>query len=130
MRTRLPVLSALTVLLAGCSSGGAYTGGKPVDSSSPASSGGGGGGGSAALTIQSFSFHPSALTVAPGATVTVTNLDGSDHTVTSTKAGAFSTDAVSKGKPVTFTAPTAAGTYTYVCSFHASMHGTLIVTGG
>lgn len=108
---------ALSVALAGC-------GGSSKPSNEPAASGG------TSIQIQDFGYHPSPLTVAPGATVTVTNLDGSDHTVTSDKAGAFSTDTVSKGKPVTFTAPSAPGTYTFVCTFHGSMHGTLVVKSG
>jgi plastocyanin len=42
-----------------------------------------GGGGPATITIRAFTFNPANLTVAPGATVTVVNEDGTAHSVTS-----------------------------------------------
>ena len=80
-----------------------------------------------ALAIASFVYSPDPLTVAPGAKVTVTNSDSAEHTVTSDTKGQFGSDDAKQGKPVTFTAPTAPGTYKFHCQYHASMHGTLIV---
>lgn len=79
----------------------------------------------ATITIASFTFT-GPLTVSPGATVTVTNTDTADHTVTADGAGTFNVQAPG-GKTVTFTAPTTPGTYPYHCSIHPQMHGTLIV---
>ena len=76
----------------------------------------------AELTIRIESFaYAGPDSVPAGATVTVMNMD----TVTAND-GSF--DAVVKpGASVTFTAPTKPGTYTYYCTYHSSMNGTLIV---
>ena len=77
------------------------------------------------LTIASFKF--SALTVPAGAEVTVKNQDSATHTV---KVKGTDVDVnVPGGGQATFTAPAKAGTYDLTCDFHASMHGTLTVTG-
>lgn len=84
--------------------------------------------GSDAMRISGFAYNPSPLTVAPGAKVDVSNSDSATHTVTSDMAGLFKADDVKQGTPVTFTAPSRAGTYTFHCDYHPSMHGTLVVT--
>ncbi|MBT9254590.1 cupredoxin domain-containing protein [Phycicoccus sp. MAQZ13P-2] len=73
--------------------------------------------------------HPSSsrtspTSVAPGATVTVTNDDSQAHTVTSDDGG-FDVK-VGSGQTVTMTAPDSAGRYGFVCSFHANMSGVLV----
>jgi plastocyanin len=78
----------------------------------------------AQITIEGFKYNE--ITVAPGAEVTVVNKDSAEHTVTSDTAGAFDKE-VHGGETVTFTAPTQPGTYPYHCTYHPSMHGTLIV---
>ena len=80
------------------------------------------------ITIQSFAFHPAALTVAPGATVTVINKDSVTHTLTSTSnPKAFDTGDIAAGATKTFKAPSKAGAYPYNCSIHTFMLGTLTV---
>jgi plastocyanin len=79
--------------------------------------------GGSTLSIQDFAFTP--VTVAPGASVTVTNLDGEPHTVTADD-GSFDRS-VDSGASATFAAPTRPGTYPYVCTIHPSMHGLLVV---
>ena len=79
---------------------------------------------SAVITIADFGFSP--LTVAPGATVTVTNTDGAPHTVTAV-GGEFATGLIDAGATVTFVAPTQPGTYTFFCDLHPTMQGTLVV---
>lgn len=81
--------------------------------------------GGAAITIRNFSFTPATLTVSPGATVTVHNDDTVTHTVTD--GGVFDSGYISGHSTKTFTAPTAPGTYPYICTIHPYMHGTLIV---
>jgi plastocyanin len=76
------------------------------------------------ITIADFGFSP--LTVAAGATVTVTNIDGVPHTVTAT-GGEFATGLIDSGGSVAFVAPTQPGTYTFFCDVHPSMQGTLVV---
>jgi plastocyanin len=86
--------------------------------------------GAGRITVQNFVFT-SPVTVTPGATITVTNKDPVDHNVISDDAGLFETPAIQHDKSVTFTAPTAPGTYKFSCTFHPQMKsiGTLIVQG-
>jgi plastocyanin len=79
------------------------------------------------IVIKSFDFAPKDLTVKPGATVTVKNEDSATHTVTATGTKAFDTGDITSGKTKTFTAPAKAGSYTYICSIHQYMQGTLTV---
>jgi plastocyanin len=80
-----------------------------------------------AITISDFAFSPNTITVAPGATVTVTNKDQVAHTVTSSKGG-FNTGDILPGSSTTFTAPNTPGRYPYICSIHQFMTGTLTVS--
>lgn len=79
------------------------------------------------LTIHIKSFaYTGTDSVPAGATVTVMNMDTVAHTVTADD-GSF--DAVVKaGTSASFTAPAKAGTYSYHCTYHSNMHGTLTVT--
>ncbi len=123
MKTSL-VLSAGVLLLASACSGSSDKStptSQPTSATTTAPSESG-----PTITIASFQY--SALSVAPGTTITVKNTDSSEHTVTSDTAGQFVADDVKKGTPVTFTAPSKPGKYTYHCEYHASMHGTLTVT--
>ncbi len=85
------------------------------------------GGGSETIVISNFMFSPMKTTVAPGATVTVTNKDSVDHTLTS-KSGGFGTGDIPGGQSKTFTAPAKAGSYSYICTIHQYMTGTLVVS--
>jgi plastocyanin len=80
------------------------------------------------VNIQGFAFGPSALTVATGATVTWTNLDGADHTVTQTGGLVFKSPdlATEDTFEVRFDE---AGTFQYICKFHPAMRGTVTVEG-
>ena len=81
---------------------------------------------SADVAVQAFAFQPTALTVASGTTVTWTNLDPVQHTVTDINqtwdSGLFDPQATYS---MTFSAP---GTYTYFCLPHPTMIGTIEVT--
>ena len=57
-------------------------------------------------------------------TISVTNEDSATHDV---EADEFTSPDAEKGKTVTFTSPTKPGTYDYICSYHPSMKGQLIV---
>ncbi|MEO7752269.1 MAG: cupredoxin domain-containing protein [Terracoccus sp.] len=78
----------------------------------------------AAIGISNFMFMVPA-SVAPGATITVTNDDSVAHTVTS-DTGAFDVK-VNPGATATMTAPTKPGSYPFDCAIHSSMTGTLVV---
>ena len=79
--------------------------------------------GSGTITIQNFVFSPP-LTVRPGATIKVTNMDGSAHDIASDDQGKFRTPLLNQGDSATFTAPTEPGTYKFSCTVHAQMQGT------
>ena len=81
------------------------------------------------VSIKNYMFTPMAITVKVGTTVTWTNTDSVNHTIT---ADNNSTDApnsmdIGKGKSYDFTFKKA-GTYTYHCFPHPYMHGTVTVT--
>jgi plastocyanin len=82
------------------------------------------------VKISNFTFSPRQLTVKAGATVTWTNEDDIPHTVVSPpKIRSQPLDTDDKFS-FTFTTP---GTYTYFCSLHPHMTGTIVVeaaTGG
>lgn len=125
------LLAAVLLGAAGCAPGGG-TAASPA-ASSPASETGSvqtGSGtpstGSAAITIRDFAYG-TALVVAAGASVTVTNMDSAEHTVTADDGPAFDVDVKGSGGTASFTAPSKPGSYTYHCTFHPGMHGTLTV---
>jgi plastocyanin len=81
--------------------------------------------GQVTITIKDFGYDTPA-TVTPGATITVKNEDAQAHTVTSDDGHSF--DVIVKGGgTATFTAPAAAGTYAYHCTYHSNMHGSLVL---
>jgi plastocyanin len=80
------------------------------------------------VAIRSFAFGPAAITVKPGTTVTWTQQDEDQHTVTADD-GSFASSPLTTGQGYThtFTDP---GTYHYHCSIHPFMHGTVVVANG
>lgn len=78
-----------------------------------------------AVLIASFAFSPSSLTVKVGDTVTWTNNDSASHTVVADD-GSFKSADLGQGASYQFTFKTA-GAYTYKCSIHPSMTGTIVV---
>jgi plastocyanin len=109
------------LLLAGCSSGGGSG-----SSASGSSSGSGAATSTESITISNFMFSPMHASVAPGSTVSVTNKDSVTHTLTAT-GGRFNTGDIGPGQTKTFTAPSKAGTYDYICNIHQYMMGTIVV---
>jgi plastocyanin len=81
--------------------------------------------GAATITITNMSFGEP-LTVPPGAQITIKNDDSAEHSVTSDTAGKFDVHVDGKEQG-TLTAPPEPGEYAYHCTYHPSMHGTLIV---
>ncbi len=77
------------------------------------------------ITIQGFKFVPDPSKAKVGDTVTVTNQDGTDHSLTATD-GSFDTGVFSSGSK-TFTV-SKAGTFSFHCKIHNFMTGTLTVT--
>jgi plastocyanin len=137
------LLAALIACGGGGSSSGSSTGGTPVPapgtttpSANPTAQN--------EITIKGMAFSPLKLEVAPGATVTVRNLDSMPHSVTSeSTAGAFrpgaangvSFDTGAFTGERTFTIPANApvgATIPYYCSVHlgtmATPNGEIVVT--
>ena len=119
MRSRLILLPCAALLA--CGGGGS-------DATGPGAGGGGGGGTpvtTTAVTMQSDKFTPTAIRVAPSATVTWTNSDGYNHDVAF--GGTVGSIAAFTSGSKTLQMPAAAGTYSYSCNFHAGMTGTVTV---
>jgi plastocyanin len=78
------------------------------------------------VSIIDFSFQPATIEVAIGSTVTWTNDDSVDHTVTATE-GSFNSGVMGAGDAFaqTFDTP---GTFEYFCAIHPSMQGAIIVS--
>ena len=77
------------------------------------------------VDIYGFAFNPSAITIPAGTTVIWTQMDSVDHTVTGI---GFDSGTLSQGQAFRWTFYDA-GTYSYSCSIHPNMIGTVIVTG-
>ncbi len=79
------------------------------------------------VKIDNFSFTPVTLTVTAGSTVTWTNRDDIPHTVVSADdPKVFKSKVMDTDEKFSFTF-TKAGTYTYFCSVHPKMTGTVVV---
>lgn len=78
------------------------------------------------IAISNFAFSPSTLTISSGDTVIWTNMDSMSHTVTSDSGSELSSSTISNGATYSHTFNTA-GTYSYHCSIHTTMKGTIIV---
>jgi plastocyanin len=123
----LPLLVAVISMgvLTACGSSTKASSSPTTASGSPSGSSGAVTG--ATITIKNFAFSPSTLTVTPGSKVTVHNEDSATHTVTSVSTG-FNTGDLAPGGTMSFTAPSTAGSYPYICQIHQFMHGTLVVS--
>jgi LPXTG-motif cell wall-anchored protein len=80
---------------------------------------------SGSVTIADFSFAPATITIDQGDTVTWTNDGPSKHSATSSS-GEFDTGILDKGASGSHTFDQA-GTYSYICTPHPFMHGTVVV---
>ncbi len=77
------------------------------------------------VTVENFAFNPATITVQAGDSVTWTNQDAVPHTVTA-DGGSFDEPLDASGGVATITFATP-GTFTYHCTIHPSMHGTVVV---
>jgi plastocyanin len=94
------------VLAAGCGGGGARAAAHPVE-------------------IRAFRFTPDTVVAAPGDTVVWTNADVVPHTATSAAGGWDTGEIGGSGSGRTIAGEP--GTYAYVCAYHPTMRGTLVV---
>ncbi|WP_369373080.1 cupredoxin family copper-binding protein [Streptomyces sp. cg36] len=128
-------------LLASCGSsthagnGGMKMSGMPASTARRGSPTAGGGGAPAApapsstggaVAVKNFAFAPATLTVRVGTTVTWTNNDDEPHTVTSDNGGPLHSPPLDSGGVYRYTFAKS-GTYTYFCTVHPFMHGSVVV---
>ncbi len=78
------------------------------------------------VDIENFAFSPDMVVVLNGTTVTWTNLDADNHTVTADD-GAFDSGLLEQGESFSYTFDTL-GTFPYHCTPHPSMTGDAEVT--
>lgn len=76
---------------------------------------------------QQWAYDPNTVTVSVGTTATWTNTGAVAHTVTSDDGASFDSGSLDPQATFSFTAATP-GTFTYHCTFHPWMTGTLSVT--
>jgi plastocyanin len=78
------------------------------------------------VSITEFAFTPATITVVAGSTVTWSNDGTTSHTATADD-GSFDSGPLDPGNQFA-NLFAQAGTYTYHCAIHSSMHGTVVVT--
>lgn len=78
------------------------------------------------IEIKDFAFYPQTLTVKSGEKITWINRDEEPHTVVSVEKQFKKSTALDTDQEFTITAG-APGTYTYFCSVHPKMTGTIVV---
>ena len=83
--------------------------------------------GMADVGIVNFKFTPATVTIKVGGTVDWTNHDDIGHTVSFAGQG-INSKVLQRNDRFSHTFDTP-GTYTYICSIHPFMHGTVVVTG-
>ncbi len=91
-----------------------------------ASAGGGAGATGNAIVIKNFAYSPTPLKVKAGTTITVTNSDGTPHSVTA-DSKSFDTHDLGTGDKATITVGKP-GTYSYHCDIHNYMTGVIRVS--
>jgi plastocyanin len=78
------------------------------------------------IEIKDFAFNPQTITIKAGEKVTWINRDEEPHTVVSVQKQFKKSTALDTDQEFTITAGTP-GTYTYFCSVHPKMTGTIVV---
>jgi plastocyanin len=124
----LALAAAVAVLLGACGGGGSSSAtssapaGGATTSAAPASPGAAM---AAAVHIKDFAFAPTSQTVKAGDTVTWTNDDSTEHTVTADD-GSFDSGRLAPGATFSHTFA-AAGTVAYHCTIHPNMTAKVVV---
>ena len=75
------------------------------------------------VSIQNSAYNPASVQISTGDTVKWTNMDSTAHTVTGS---IFKSGNINKGQSYQFQF-TKPGTYSYTCSIHPTMKGTISV---
>jgi plastocyanin len=83
----------------------------------------------ASVGVKDSRFDPTDIEIAAGGTVTFTNNDPYDHTITSAADSSIEFDSGAIGQDATFEQTfDTAGTYEYFCEIHPTMRGTITVS--
>ena len=83
-------------------------------------------GGGNKIEIKDFAFNPQTITVKSGEKITWINRDEEPHTIVSVEKQFKKSSALDTDQEFTITAG-APGTYTYYCSVHPKMIGTIVI---
>ena|SRR5829696_3908377 len=78
------------------------------------------------VTLEGMVFKPAALTIRAGDTVVWVNKDIVEHTATASAANGFDSKMIGPGKSWK-RAFTSKSSFDYVCTYHPTMKGTLVV---
>lgn len=135
--TSSPAVTTAPATAAAPATAGAPASAAPA-SAAPSTAGGGGAAAACApaaagaaatvkASIKGFAFSPEPVTAKVGDVIGWTNGDNVGHTVTLDD-GTCTTDTIAAGKTAAL-AFSAAGTYTYHCSIHTNMKGSITITG-
>jgi plastocyanin len=81
------------------------------------------------VSIKDFAFQPGNLSISVGDTVTWTNNDSFTSHTTTSDTKVWDSGALDNGQSFSHTF-NEAGTYTYMCTIHTSMRGTITVSEG
>ena len=111
----LTILALAAIFSAACGTAAA-----PAPTQAPAASGS-----ATKINISGFKFDPATVTVKAGTTVTWTNQDSANHTVTADD-GSWASENLANGATFSFTFAKA-GTYAYHCAVHPSMKANVVV---
>ncbi len=85
-----------------------------------------GGPGTNEVWMQNTAFKPSNKTIVKETTITWTNKDSYNHTVTSSTAGIFDSGELGQNQTFSYAFNTV-GTFSYYCKDHSGMTGTMVV---
>jgi plastocyanin len=125
----LTVCCAVALPVAGCGGGDDDNGGgggggttTTEQSTAPTSTGGG-----ASVTMKDIKFNPTEVKIKAGQAVTWTNDDSVGHDVTADSFKSGSAGGIGGGQTFQHTFKKA-GTFSYVCTVHPGMKGTVVVT--
>jgi len=119
MRFRRVLDLTLAIALAAC--GGSDSPSAPIIPSTPDAPVA-----TTSVSLQNNLFNPANIVVAPSAVVTFSNNDGINHNVIFASQNIASITEWAAGTR-TATMPAAPGTYSYTCTIHAGMSGTIKV---